>query len=287
MLTPSTGKPAWEVDCQKEFGPFKIQFGGHWTPVLFKERLYACLMHRGTQLIVAFDKSTGKVVWQHKRASDGTGESPDVYASPFVWAKGDQALLVVHGDDYCTAHKLDDGAEVWRVNELNPKANYNRAWRAVSSPLVTPDLIVIPSCKQHPTVAIKPDGATGLIAPGTSSEAWRYKTTPDVPSPLLVNGVVYLMGANGQLAGLDAKTGAELFTQRVTSERHRANPVAADGKVYLLGREGTCVVAKAGVKAYEEVAKNKLPDTFTASPAVADGRIYLRGWNSLWVIAAK
>ena len=281
------GKLAWAVDCQKEFGKFKIQFGGHWTPVLHKGRLYVCLMHQAAQLVVAFEAATGKVAWQAKRVSDGTGESPDVYCSPFLWEKGEQALLIVHGDDYCTAHKLDDGAEVWRVNELNPKAAYNRNWRAVSSPLVTPDLIIIPSCKQYPTVAVRPDGAKGLIAPGSPSEAWRFKTTPDVPSPLLVNGVVYLMGANGKLTALDAKTGKEHYTEGVTNERHRANPVAADGKVYLLGREGTCAVVKAGDAAFELVAKNKLPDTFTASPAVADGRIYLRGWNTLWVIGSK
>jgi outer membrane protein assembly factor BamB len=281
------GKPAWEVDCQKEFGQFKIQFGGHWTPVLFKDHLYACLMHRGVQIIVAFEKATGKVAWKADRKSDGTGESPDVYSSPFIWQKGDQALLIVHGNDYCTAHKLTNGEEVWRVNELNPKANYNRAWRSVSSPLVTPDLIVIPSCKQHPTAAINPDGASGLIAPGTSSEVWRFKSTPDVPSPLLAEGILYLMGANGQLNALDAKTGQEHFNQRATSERHRANPLYADGKIYLLGREGNCPVLKAGATTYEELAKNKLPDTFTASPATSDGKLYLRGWQFLWVIGSK
>ena len=55
------GKPAWEVDCQKEFGKFRIQFGGHWTPVLHKDRLYVCLMHQDKQLVVAFEKRTGKV----------------------------------------------------------------------------------------------------------------------------------------------------------------------------------------------------------------------------------
>jgi outer membrane protein assembly factor BamB len=281
------GKPAWEIDCQAKFGKFRIQFGGHWTPVLYKDRLYVTLLHRDIQLILALDKATGEVAWKTERPSDSVGESPDVYASPFVWHKGDEAMLIVHGNDYCTGHSLKDGHEVWRVNELNPKKNYNRTWRAVSSPLVTPDLIVIPSCKQHPTVAIDPTKAKGLIAPGNTAEDWRYKTTPDVPSPLLVNGIVYLMGATGQIAALEAKTGKEIFNQRVTNERHRACPVVADGKVYLLGREGTCPVITAGTKAFDELAKNKLPDTFTASPAVSGGRIYLRGWKTLWVVGTK
>src|SRR5207253_10319117 len=99
--------------------------------------LYLQVFHKGVQKLVALDAATGKEVWVVDRKSDsrpGT-ESPDVYASAFIWEQGDQALLIAHGNDYCTGHKFVNGEEVWRVTELNPKANYNRTWRAVSSPL--------------------------------------------------------------------------------------------------------------------------------------------------------
>jgi hypothetical protein len=35
------------------------------------------------------------------------------------------------------------------------------------------------------------------------------------------------------------------------------------------------------------IAKNQLPDVFTASPAVSNGRIYLHGWKELWAIGTK
>jgi outer membrane protein assembly factor BamB len=72
----------------------------------------------------------------------------------------------------------------------------------------------------------------------------------------------------------------------VTNERHRPSPVFVDGKIVLVGRDGTIPVVKPG-RQFELIAKNKLPDTFTASPAVAGGRLYLRGWNHLWAIGAK
>jgi len=280
------GKEVWKVDTVKTYGKYEIQFGGHWTPVLYKDRLYVTLMHRKMQKIFCFDAMVGKELWSAERKSDGRGESPDVYSSPFIWEKGYKAQLVVHGNDYCTGHELADGKEVWRVTELNPKKNYNTAWRAVSSPLVTPDLIVVPSCKQHPTVAIDPNTASGEIAPDNPAEKWRYKSTPDVPSPLLVDGVVYLMGASGQLTAVDAKTGKELYNLRVTNERHRANPVYFDGKILLVGREGNMAVVKPGREAGEPT-KSSLPDTFTGSPAISGGRIYLRGWNYLWAIGTK
>jgi len=282
------GKEVWSVDCQQKYGQFNIQFGAHWTPVLYQGRLYVQLFHRGTQQLVALDATTGTEVWAVKRTSDskpGT-ESPDVYASPVIWVKGDKALLLAHGNDYCTAHRLTDGGEVWRVGELNPKATYNSHWRAVSSPLATPDLVVVPSCKGGVTVGVDP-AATGLILPGTAGEKWRMpRGTPDVPSPLLADGVLYLMGETGTLTAIEPATGGVLATLRVTTERHRANPVYADGKLILVGRDGTMPVVKPG-KEPEVLAKNKLKDTFTASPAVTGGRIYLRGWEYLYAVGTK
>jgi len=283
------GEPKWTLDTQKQYGDYKIQFGAHWTPVLHKGFLYFTLMHRGAQDLLKIEAATGKVVWKVKRASDAPAgvESPDVYTSPFVWEKGDQAFLIVHGNDYCTAHKLDDGSEVWRVTELNPKKTYNRAWRAVASPLVTPDLIVIPSCKNGVTVAIDPSKAKGEIGPGNPAELWRHlKNTPDVPSPLLIDGVLYIWKETQNLMAYKSSTGETLFTEKLTNTRQRANPVAGDGKVYLVGREGDMAVLKTG-EAFELISKPKLPDVFTASPAISNGRIYLRGFDYLWCIGAK
>lgn len=284
------GAEQWKVDTVKTYGEFKIQFGAHWSPVLYKGKLYVTLMHRGTQAVVCFDAKTGKEDWKADRKSDGKGESPDVYTSPFVWEKGDKAALVVHGNDYCTAHDLKDGKELWRVTELNPKAKYNMAWRAVSSPLVTPDLIIVPSCKNGVTVGIDPNTASGDIAPDDAKkgELWRIaKDTPDVPCPTLVNGTLFIWKENSNLLAYDAKTGKKTGELKVTNERHRASPVYADGKLIVVGREGTMAVVDPKPQPEMIGDKIKLPDTFTASPAVSGGRIYLRGWNHLWAIGTK
>jgi outer membrane protein assembly factor BamB len=283
------GNEKWKVDTVAKYGKFEIQFGAHWSPVLHQGKLYVCLMHRKLQQIICFDAKTGKEEWKADRTSDGKGESPDVYSSPFVWEKGNKAALIVHGNDYCTAHDLKDGKELWRVTELNPKAKYNMAWRAVSSPLVTPDLIIVPSCKNGVTVAVDPNTAKGEIAPDakTAGELWRIpKDTPDVPCPILVNGTLFVWKENSNLLAYDAKTGKKTGELKLTNERHRASPVFADGKLILVGREGNMATVKAKPEP-ETIEKMKLPDTFTASPAVSGGRIYLRGWNHLWAIGTK
>jgi outer membrane protein assembly factor BamB len=285
------GNERWALDLQEKYGKFEIQFGTHWTPALHKGRLYVTPLHRAFHQILCLDAATGNEVWRAERKTDSPPrvESPDVYASPFVWEDGDKAALIVHGDDYCTAHSLTDGKELWRVTELNPKANYNRAWRAVSSPLVTPKLIVVPSCKSGVTVGVEPHVAKGEIGPGATAngELWRIpRGTPDVPCPLLVDDVVYLWREKESLTAYDAKTGKQTGELKLTNERHRASPVYADGKVIALGREGNMFTVKPG-REPEVIAKMKLPDVFTASPAVSGGRIYLRGWTHLWAIGTK
>ena len=276
------GKHVWDVDLQK-YGKFGIQFGCHWTPALYKGKLYAQVMHRNAQILVALDAATGKEEWKVNRPGSGKGESPDTYASAFVWEGEGGPLLIAHGNDYCTAHKLDDGAEVWRVAALNPRARGD--WRFVSNPLITPDLIVVPSCKDGPMVGINPVGAKGTIDPDNKAELWRINSTPDVVAPVRVGDVVYFTG-DGPFAALDAKTGKQLYREQLTKATHRAQMIVADGKIYITSITGATDVVQAG-REFKKLGTNTLPDTLYASPAVADGRIYFRGYNYLWAIGAK
>ena len=116
------GKLVWDKNVQ-DYGKLEIAFGSHWTPVVYKGVLYQQVMHRKAQLLVAFDAVTGKELWKVDRPGYSKGESPDVYASPFIWEGEGGPLLVAHGNDYCTGHKLEDGKEVWRVHGLNPTNN--------------------------------------------------------------------------------------------------------------------------------------------------------------------
>ncbi len=273
------GKPVWDVNLQK-YGKFGIQFGCHWTPVLYKDRLYLQVMHRNAQIILALDAKTGEQKWKVDRPGYGKGESPDTYASAFIWEGEGGPLLVAHGNDYCTGHKLEDGAEVWRVAGLNPTTRGD--WRFVASPLVTPNLIVAPSCKNGPTVAFNPVGAKGII--DGKAELWRFKSTPDVVSPLLIDDIVYLV--DGALTAVDAKSGQMIYRKDLAKQIYRGNMVAADGKIYVVGRDGIGQVIQAG-KEFKLLATNELKDTVYASPAISNGKIYIRTAGTLYCIGAK
>ena len=281
------GKEVWRFNAQERYGKFRIQHGMHTTPLLDGDRLYFQLLHSGAHVVMALDKATGIEIWKIERKTDARLENEHSYTSPVLYRNGKDEYLIVHGNDYATAHRLTDGSEIWRVGDLNPnnaQHRYRGDLRFVASPAAAPDLIVIPSAKQHDIVGIKPT-ATGFVGAGSPNELWRrIKGTPDVPSPLIHDGFVYLAGESGVLSCLDTKTGKDVYEPvRLHSARYRASPVYADGKIYVTARDGVVTVVKAGPK-FERIAENKVPDDTSASPAISNGRIYIRGWKTLYAI---
>ncbi len=285
------GNKVWNFNVGDRYGKIVIAFGFSSTPALDQGRLYLQLIHgdhdQATQeaRVVCLDAESGKEIWKRVRTSDARGESEQSYASPTIYRDDKQAFLLTHGADYLVAHSLDDGHELWRCGGLNPPGNYNETLRLVSSPGFSDNLIVVPSAKGGPTYGLRP-GGSGEISESPEFVAWRYPDkTPDVPSPLIHDGLVYLCRENGNLMCLDAETGEEYYHKKTVRDRHRASPVLADGKIYLTSRSGTITVVRSG-KQFEILAQNKIGEEISSSPAIAGETIYLRTFSSLFAIRA-
>jgi outer membrane protein assembly factor BamB len=281
------GKEVWKQDLQQRYGKFKIQFGMTSSPVLDNGRLYLQLIHGDGNpatreaVVVCLDGATGSEIWKVDRPSDGKQECEHSYASPVIYRDDKQAYLITHGADYVVAHDLADGRELWRCGDLNPKGNYNNTLRFVASPLAVSGMIVVPSAKNGPVLCLRPDGK-GDVTDKEEAFFWRRpQDTPDVPSPLIHDGLLYLCRENGNLIVMDAKSGKELYQESTTRDRHRASPVYGDGKIYLSARNGIVTVVKAGEK-FEVLSRNDFGEPISASPAISGGRIYIRTFKALY-----
>ncbi len=287
------GKEVWKLNLQDRYGKFKIAFGMASTPVLFGERLYVQLIHgdgkADTQeaMVVALEKATGQEVWKADRITGASNENEHSYASPMLYDDGKTQYLITHGADYTIAYNLDDGSERWRLEGLNPRnvesKRYHPTLRFVASPVAHEGLVVVPTAKNGPVFTV--DGnAKGKVDQDSQSRLWvRPNNTPDVPSPLIAEGLLYLCRENGNLMCLDAKTGEQHYEERTNRTRHRASPVLADGKIYLTGRDGKVSVVKVG-STFELLSQNDVGEEISASPAIANGTIYLRSFEALWAI---
>ena len=125
-------------------------------------------------------------------------------------------------------------------------------------------------------------GGTGDVT--GSHLLWRYqKSIPEVASPVLYRGVLYLVRNGGIVTTLDPASGSVLKQGRLREaiDGFYASPVAGDGKVYMASDAGRVVVLKAG-GSWTVLSTNDLGEEVYATPAIADGKLFIRTASRLY-----
>ena len=125
-------------------------------------------------------------------------------------------------------------------------------------------------------------GGTGDVT--GSHLLWRYqKSIPEVASPVLYRGVLYLVRNGGIVTTLDPASGSVLKQGRLREaiDGFYASPVAGDGKVYMASDAGRIVVLKAD-GAWTVLSTNDLGEEVYATPAIADGKLFIRTASRLY-----
>ena len=268
------GTPVWQKDLGDK--QMRNQFGEGSSPALHGNLLVVVWDHQGSSFITALDKRTGEERWRTAR------DEIDSWATPLVVEHGGRAQVVTSGMKQVRSYDLETGKLIWygAGTTMNP----------IPSPVAADGLVILTAgFRGNNLKAVRLADASGDI---TNSPAliWTLdRDTPYVPSPLLYDGILYLLKSNnGLLSAFDAKTGKPHYqvTRLESAPNIFASPVGAAGRVYIPSQQGTTVVLKHG-PAFQVLAENKLDDGFNASPALADNELYLRGNRSLYCIADK
>lgn len=267
-----TGKQIWNVD----FGDKKMrnQFGEGSTPALHGNHLVVVWDHiAGPSFVVTLDKRTGKELWRASR------DEIDTWATPLIVEHEGRAQVIVNAMNRVRSYDLETGKIVWE----GPGTTMN----VIPSPVYGHGMVFIMSgFRGNNLKAIKLAEAKGDIT-NTGAIAWQLdRDTPYVPSPLLYDNILYFLKTNnGLLSAFDAVSGKPHYQslRMANAPEVFASPVGADGRVYIVSRDGITTVIKHGPM-YEVLAENTLDDGFDASPALVDGEIYLRGFRYLYAI---
>lgn len=257
------GKLLWEKDLG--LMTTKMSFGEGASPALHGDHLVVNWDHEGESFVAAFEKKTGKELWRTPRDEKTT------WATPLVVAHGDTTQVVTSATSRIRSYDLKSGRLLWEGPGLTQNT--------IPSPVFGDGLLYLTSgFRGNALFAVKLAAAKGDIT-GTAAIVWSYdKDTPYVPSPLLYQGGLYFLKSNSAiLTRLDAATGEKHFSERLERLSNvYASPVAADGRVYVVSREGVTAVLQAG-RELKVLAVNTLEDGFDASPALVEGDLYLRG----------
>jgi outer membrane protein assembly factor BamB len=264
---------------QKHFGEKKMfadvgESGS--TPVLYRNRLVIAWDHQGSSFVVALDARTGEEIWRADR------NEVDSWSTPLVVEYDGRAQVVTAAQNRIRSYDLETGTIVWESEGLtmNP----------IPSPVAADGMVFAMSGFRGSRLrAIRLADARGDITGGKAIVWALDRDTPYVPSPLLHNGVLYVIKSNsGILSVFDAKTGKPHYQlQRLVGiPEVYSSPVAARDRVYITGRDGTTLVIRHGAS-FEVLATNTLDDGFDASAALVDDHLYLRGYRYLYDIAQR
>jgi outer membrane protein assembly factor BamB len=271
------GKPAWKASI----GQVKtLGLGAASSPVLYKDLviIQADDDEGAESAIVALDTKTGKERWRTKRPVQVSWSTPVLVNAPASASGQARTELVTNGTEWIIAYDPATGKELWRATGVDSNA--------IHTPVVGDGVVVVTAgFPVKKTIAIKP-GGSGNIS-GTPQVLWTYeKGTAYVVSPILYDGLVYLLNDRGVMTALDAKTGEVKYEGgRVpVPASFMGSPIAANGRVLLTSEDGDTFVIKAGPK-HEVLGTNSVGEPVYTTPAISNGRIYIRGEKHLFAIA--
>lgn len=262
----------------KDFGQMKTRngFGEGSSPALHGDTVIVNWDDETeNDFITALDKRDGKELWKTPRSEATT------WSTPLVIEHDQKLQVVVNASGKTRSYDFTSGKEIWSC--AGQTAN------AIPSPVADADTVYCMSGFRGAALFAIKLGSAGDVA-GTDAIRWSYnKNTPYVPSPLLVDGLIFTLKGNaGTLSCFDARTGKPQFEEERlpgVSEVY-ASPVTAKDRTYVLGRDGTCLVLKKGAKV-ETLATNKLDDRTDASIALAGKELFIRGLQNLYCIAGQ
>jgi outer membrane protein assembly factor BamB len=155
----------------------------------------------------------------------------------------------------------------------------------IPSPVVVDDVVFCASGYKGAAVFAIPLSASGELS--ASDAVWSGNSgAPYVPSPIVANGRLYMTAQNtAVLTCLDAADGSVVFgPERLPDiDSLYASPIAAAGRLYFVGRDGTTVVLEPG-DTLQPLAINRLDDAMDASPVAVGTQLFLRGAKYVYCI---
>ena len=276
------GNQLWSRDIQTDHGSFGLNWGYASSPLLYQDSLYVQVLHGmktdDPSYILRIDKTSGETRWRVERPTDAISESPDSYTTPGLLRYGDRLEIVITGGDVVTGHDLDSGAELWRIDGLNPDNDPN--YRIVASPVIAEGIVYAPT-------RVKPLLAIEARVANNTHRVWSTDNGPDVPTPVTDGEYFYVVNDRGIMWCFDAESGADIWgPERIRSGTYSGSPVLADGKIYVTNEDGVTSVVRAG-PVFEILAENDLADYTLSSPAISGGQIFLRTAGYLYAIGER
>jgi outer membrane protein assembly factor BamB len=254
------------------------------SPVLFNGLLILTMDGIDVQYLIALDKRTGQRVWKTDRTAEwndieadgrprGGGDFRKAYSTPLIITEKGEKQMISVGSKAAYGYDPATGLELWKIGHGD--------FSAAARPLFANGIAYICTGGSKGGLLALRTNARGALA--ETNFVWRnLRGTPRMPSPVLVEDLIFMVSDGGIGSCLEAATGKELWQERLGGE-YAASTLHANGRVYCFNQTGASTVLKAA-RTHEVLATNKLDGGFMASPAVLGNAFILRTKTHLYRI---
>ena len=255
---------------QKEAGPFTSEYGYGSSPTLHGSLVIVNGDNMDVGFVAALHRETGAIAWRTPRIANPS------YATPIVAEVAGKPQLLLAGNSTVKSYDPDTGAEIWSCDGPS---------RVAAGTVACAGEVVFASggYPEKEILAIRADGAGDVTA---SHLLWHSnKGVTYYPSPIFVDGFLYVVNEKGIATCFDGNTGAIAWSKRLTGGTGVSASLALIGaNLYVPDEAGTTYLFKALPDSLELVAENRLPEGSFATPAVCGARIYVRTTGHLYCI---
>jgi outer membrane protein assembly factor BamB len=280
-----SGRLLWKVDLGRlDLGAYDIptyEWGPASSPIIWNNLVILQCDTQNDSFMLALEADTGKTVWKTER-----DELPS-WGTPTVAMTSVGPILVANASNYIRGYDPRTGKELWRLGGSSKIT--------APTPVFSDDMFAVVSGRgpERPIFVVKVSARGDVTLPEgkSNSEAvvWsRNGRGSYMPTPLIYDGILYVLGNNGLFDAYNLRTGEEVYRQRlpVVGSGFSASPVASDGKIYLSNEDGEMLVIAAGQK-FAHIATNSMGEMLMATPALSDGVMYVRSSASLFAVGRK
>jgi outer membrane protein assembly factor BamB len=286
------GKKLWEHSTMEEYGKLTFPNGRTGAPLIVGEKVIVHLINANwgplapaRDRFFAFDKKTGECIW----GNSTPGETPidNSFSMPVVEERGGKQVFYAEtGCGHLVCIDAATGDPLWRFRMATGAAN--------SSPVLFGDTIIavhggenLDASTQGRMVALRlpanpAAGPKGVAELEPAAEAWRVDLEAFSSSPVLGGERVYLTNEDGELACVNAKSGALLWKHKLASDQVHASPLFAEGKLYVPMNNGEFYVIRPSDTGPEVLDQEQLEGNCLGAPALANGRLYVHTTSKLY-----
>ena len=272
-LNAADGKQIWKATMEEIGG--KVPGWGYTESVLVDGDLVICTPGGAQGAIAAFDKNTGKKVWQSTAWTD-----PAQYSSVIAADHNGARQLIQLTMQSVGAVNAKDGSLLWKVPFPGKTA-------VIPTPIFHDGHVFV-------AAGYGVGGKLIKIGEGNKAEDLNPEPNPNMINHhggvVLVNGNLYGFSEKGGWTCLDFKTGAVKWQENAALKKGAIH--YADGKLYLLEENtGTVALIDASPDGWKEYGRFTLTPQTTqrnpkgkvwTHPVVANGKLFLRDQELLF-----